>query len=208
MATNTDSIIQLSQSDIIGLIGAAATILIGILTWFISAAYARKTMQRKELQYRIKVTSLVNENVFKEVDKLEIKYKENIIDELLFLELDIINSGNVAIVKPPMKIEAVAGTYIIPAYFEDVPDGYDDYWEIVREDGETCLIDANHINPGQIIKARFLMDQMPSEEPIFTCPMPDLVLKRTSDVEVSVFASKLLEVMYPNLANALKLTLK
>ena len=208
MSTNTDSIIQLSQSDVIGLIGAGATILVGVLTWFISAAHARKTMQRKELQYRMRITPLVNKKLFKEADKLEIKYKEDIIDELVFLEVDIINSGNVAIEKPPIKIESRDATYIIPAYLEDVPDGYNWHWEIEREDGETCLINAEHINPGQIIKARFLMDQMPPEEPMFICPMADLKIKRTSDVEVSAFATKVLEVMYPSLANAMKLTLK
>jgi len=192
----------------IGLIGAGATILIGVLSWFISAAFARKTMQQKELQYRIRITPLVNKKLFKEADKLEIKYKEDIIDELVFLEVDIINSGNVAIEKPPIKIESRDATYIIPAYLEDVPDGYDWHWEIKREDGETCLINADHINPGQIIKARFLMDKMPPEEPMFICPMPDLKLKRASDVEVSAFTTKVLEVMYPSLANAMKLTLK
>lgn len=208
MAAEIEPIIELTQSDVIGLIGAGATILIGVISWFISAAYARKTMQRKELQYRMKITPLVNKKLFKEADKLEIKYKEDIIDELVFLEVDIINSGNVAIQKPPIKIESRDATYIIPAYLEDVPDGYDWHWDIEREDGETCLINADHINPGQIIKAKFLMDKMPPSEPMFVCAMPNLQVRRVSDVEVSSFAIKILEVMYPNLASIMKLTLK
>lgn len=208
MAVETESLIQLTQSDIIGLFGAGATILIGVLTWFISAAHVRKSMQRKELQYRMRITPLLNKNLFKETDKLEIQYKGDTIDELVFLEVDIINSGNVALENPPIKIESRDATYIIPAYIEDIPDGYDGRWEIEREDGETILIKAEHINPGQIIKARFLMDTMPPKDPMFVCPMPNLTIKRISDIEASPIAAKLLEAMYPNLASAVKLVVK
>jgi hypothetical protein len=203
-----DTVSTLSQSDVIGIAGAAATVVVGVLSWLISAAHSRKTMQRKELQYRIRVTSLVNNAIFKEAESLEIKYKGDVIDQLVFLEVDIINSGNVAILNPPMKIESRDSTYIIPAYFEDVPDGYDYHWSVEREDGETCRIKADHINPGQIIKARFLMDNLPPEEPMFTCAMPDLNIKRASDVEVSLVAAKFLEVVSPSLASAMKLVLK
>lgn len=208
MTTETESLIQLTQSDIIGLIGAGATVLIGVLSWIISAAHARRTMQRKALLYRIRITPLLNKGLFKEADKLEIQYKGDVIDELVFLEIDIINNGNIALENPPIKIESRDATYIIPAYIEDIPDGYDVQWEIEREDGETCLIKAEHINPGQIIKARFLMDTMPSDDPMVVCPLPNLTIKRISDIEASPFAAKLLETMYPNLASAVKLIVK
>jgi len=203
-----EAIIQLSQSDIIGLIGAGSTIIIGALSWFISASHAKKNLAKKEIRYRMRITPLLNQSLFKETEKLEIKYKNDIIEELVFLEVDIINSGNVAIENPPIKIESRDATYIIPAYLEDVPDGYDLHWDIEREDGETCLINADHINPGQIIKARFLMDKLPPEKPMVICAMPDLNIKRIADIELSPIASKFLETMYPNLANMLKLMVK
>lgn len=208
MTAETESFIQLTQSDIIGLIGAGATILIGVLTWFVSAAHARKSMQKKSLQYRMRITPLLNKGLFKETDELDIQYKGDVLDELVYLEIDIINNGNVALENPPIKIESRDATYIIPAYIEDIPDGYDGQWEIERVDGETCLIKAEHINPGQIIKARFLMDQMPPEEPMVVCPMPNLNIKRISDIEASPIAAKLLETMYPNLSSAVKLIVK
>jgi hypothetical protein len=152
----------------------------------------------------MRITPLLNQKLFKEADKLEIKYKDDIIDELVFLELDIINSGNVAIIDPPLRIEG-SDSYVIPAYLEDVPDGYDFHWSIEREDGETSIITADHINPGQIIKARFLLDLMPNNDPVFTCAMPDLAVKRINDIEVSPIASKLLETMYPKLASTIKI---
>jgi len=201
----TETLVQLSQSDVIGLIGAAATVVVAIVSWFISARHVRRTMERKELQYRMRVTPLVNKRLFKQADKLEIKFKDEIVDELVFLEVDVINSGNTPVDNPPIKIESRDSTYIIPAYLEDVPDGYDWHWEIEREDGETCLIKASHINPGQVIKARFLMDQMPPDSPMFSCAMSGLDVKQVSDIEVSPIATKLLEAMYPNLARTVKL---
>lgn len=202
------SVIQLSQSDWIGLIGAIATILTGIISWFISAAYARKTMQFKELQYRLKITPLLNEKLFKETGSLDIKYKGDVIDELMFLEVDVINSGNIAIERPPIQVKSRDATHIIPAYLEDVPDGYNGYWELDRQNDTTCLINVEHINPGQVIKAKFLMNKMLLEEPMFICPMPNLKVKRVSELEVPLIAKKILEIMYPNLVNVIKLTLR
>ena len=90
MTTETDAAIHLSQTDIIGLSGAVATIVVAVITWLLSAAHTRKTMKRKELQYRMKITPLLNQKLFKEADKLEITYKDDTIEELVFLEIDII----------------------------------------------------------------------------------------------------------------------
>lgn len=208
MPDQSSGIFQLTTSDIIAISAVIVTLLVGVVSWFVSAALARRSMSRKEFQYRLKMTPLLDKHRFREANQITMSYKDEVIDELVLLELDIINSGNVAIENPPIKIEAQDATYIIPAYIDDVPDGYDDFWEFEREDGETCLIKVKHINPGQVLKARFLMDQVPSGEPMFTCPMPNLKIKRTTNIELSPLASKLLEITYPTLANAIKVTVK
>lgn len=205
MAVEAESIVNLSQSDIIGIIGAFSTIIVGLISWFISALHMKKTMQRKELQYSMKITPLINKDLFKETNKLEIKYENDIIEELVLLEINIINSGNMAIENPPIRIESKDATYIIPAYLEDVPDGYDEHWTIEREDGEVSLIKVKHINPGQIIKAKFLMDKMPPENPMFICAMPDLKIKRISNIEISTIALSILDIFYPTISSTIKL---
>lgn len=192
-------------SNEIAITGVAATIIVGIISWIISALIAKKSMKRKELQYKIKISTLLNNDLFKEADKLEIKYKDDIIDELVFLEIDIINSGNVALINPPIKIESRDSTYIIPAYIEELPDGYDEIWSIEREDGETSKMKINHINPGEIIKARFLMDKMPPEEPMFICNMPNLKLKKISDIKISPIMKIFLDIISPEISNVLTL---
>jgi len=201
----TETVVNLSQSDIIGIIGALSTIIIGLLSWFISASHMKKTMERKELQYSMKISPLINKDLFKETNKLEIKYEDDIIEELVLLEITIINSGNMAIENPPIRIESKDATYIIPAYLDDVPDGYEDHWTIEREDGETSLIKVNHINPGQKIKAKFLMDKMPPENPMFICATPNLKIKRIADIEISTTALSILDVIYPSISSTIKL---
>lgn len=204
MASAPDVAVQLSQSDMIGIVGAVATVVVGVVSWFLSAYFAKKQMRNEELSYRMRITPLVNNKLFKDEDKLEIYYKGDIIDRLVFFELDIINSGNVGIKNPPIRVTSFDATYIIPAYLEDVPPGYDSLWQFEREDGETCLIIADHINPGQTIKARFLMDTMPPREPEFSCAVPDLQIKRIADIKVSPVATTILEVFYPSLARAVR----
>ena len=208
MASLVTSATGLSQSDLIGVAGAVATIVVGLISWFLSAYLARKAMRNKELSYRMRITPLLDNKLFKEIDKLKITYKDEVIDRLVFLELDIVNSGNAAIKNPPIKITAPNATYIIPAYIEEPPHGYDSLWEIVREDGETCLIVADHINPGQTIRARFLMDNMPIAPPEFACAVPDLKVKRISDIAISPVATKVLEVFYPSLAKAIRVLIR
>ena len=206
MTESSETMLQLSTSDIIAITAVAVTLVVGVVSWFVSATLARRSMKRMEIQYRLKMTSLLDKSRFRDANQITMSYKDDVIDELVLLEVDIINSGNIAIENPPLKIESKDATYIIPAYIDDIPNGYDTFWDFEREDGETCLIQANHINPGQVLKARFLMDQMPSGEPVFTCPMPNLKVRRTNNIEISPLANKLLEVMYPTLASAIKVT--
>jgi hypothetical protein len=204
LAANEASGFSLSNADFIAIAGVVATIVVGVISWFVSAHLAKKAMRTEELSYRMKVTPLLNNRLFKEADKLKIEYKGEQIDQLVFFEVDIVNSGNVAIKKPPIIIASLDATYIIPAYLEDVPPGYESLWEIVREDGETCSINVDHINPGQTIKARFLMDTMPPGEPTFACAMPDLRVRRIADIEISPIATGLLEAFYPTLARVVR----
>jgi len=200
-----EPVVQLSQSDIIGIGGAVATVVVGIISWVVSAYFAKKQTPNEELSYRMSITPLMNTKLFKDGDKLEIKYKGVEIDQLVYLELDIINTGNIVINKPPMTVESSAdATYIIPAYLDDVPAGYSRLWDIEQEDGETCRIVADHINPGQVIKARFLMDAMPKQEPDFACPAPGLRVRRITNIQVSPIGVKLLAAFYPSLANVVR----
>ena len=86
--------------------------------------------------------------------------------------------------------------------------GYFLLWHMEQRDGECCLIKLDHINPGQIVKARFIMDCMPSQLPEFACPMKDLKIRRAGNEMLPVVMRVLLHVLAPEVMAAFKFKLK
>jgi hypothetical protein len=166
----------MDTSDYIGIGGIIATVIVGILTGVITWIIAKKTQSTKKLNYDIRVYPILSQQADMCKD-LKIYYKGEELPEPYILAVDIINSGNQAIVNPPIKISAVGATYVIPGYFEDVPVGYEELWSIERSDAEECKLHIEHINPKQIIKVRLYLDEKPSQMPLFTCPMENVEVK-------------------------------
>jgi hypothetical protein len=136
--------------------------------------------------------------------ELKITFKDELLTEPVLLTVDIANTGNTEILCPPIEIEAMDSTYVIPGYFESVPNGYEDLWELERTDADSCAIKLDHINPGQIVKARFLLDEMPKKKPILKCPLPGLEIRKLENVEVNSFLQLIIEIWSPKLATTIK----
>src|SRR5205085_11354863 len=94
----------------------------------------------------------------------------------VLLSVDITNVGNVALLNPPIEVRAVGATYVIPGWIEGIPYGYEDQWEIERTGAESCALRISHINPRQVVRARFLLDEYPAQRPLVVCPMADVEL--------------------------------
>ncbi len=172
----------MTTEQIIGLIGVVATIIIGVISWFVSARIARKNFSAPKLHYRISMVPLLSIKTPATTKGLKVEYNGELLVEPTLLSIDIINAGDVAIENPPIEVEAQGATYLIPGYFEDVPPGYNSLWSIERTDADSCAVHLTHINPKQIVKARFFLDEYPKKEPIFKCPMKDLSTKRVTSV--------------------------
>jgi hypothetical protein len=80
---------------------------------------------------------------------------------------------------------------MVPVQIEDVPPGYEHLWEIVRTDADECAIKLAHINPGQIVNATILMDEVPIAMPDFRCPMANVLIKEIKPVEMATILRKL-----------------
>lgn len=166
----------MDTQNLIATISIVASVFVGIISWFVSAALTKKTLKKQKLNYEIKVFPVISQKFIKSKE-FEVFFQDELLPEPTLLTVDIINAGNVAIKNPPIKVEAVGATYLIPGYFEDVPPGYDELWELERSDAEASIIKLKHINPGQVVKARFFLDELPNELPILSCPMEDLEVK-------------------------------
>lgn len=189
----------LKAPDWIAISGVAATIIVGLISWIVSAALTRRTLDRKILGYRMEASPLMTTSL--KSAGLKIEYKGEELPHPVLLTLEIFNLGNVAIINPPISIATVRGaTYIIPVQVEDPPAGYEDLWDIRRSDADECEVSVAHINPGQVLKATFLMDEVPREMPCFRCALPDLVVKEVKPSELAKVSLEIAEATFPMLS--------
>ena len=181
---------NLTASEWIAVAGILATVLVGVASWVVSASLTRKSISRRILGYKMDVSPLMTTSL--KSSGLKIEYKGEELQEPLLLTVEIFNLGNVALESPPISIATARGaTYIIPVQVEDPPPGYKYLWEVERVDAEQCEIRLAHINPGQIVKATFLMDEVPIEMLHFRCAMPNLTVKRIEENELSKLSMEL-----------------
>lgn len=185
----------MNTSDYIAITSIIVGGILTIISWFVSSYITKKNMNRKEIAYEMKMYPIISKKFLDKSNKLEVYFEDEILPEPTLLSVDIINTGNMAIEEPPIEISAVGATYMIPGYIEDIPDGYEDLWTLERADAEECRIILKHINPGQVVKARFFLDELPKDLPKFKCPMKDLAIKRV-DLAMKENVIKIAAEMY------------
>ncbi len=151
-------------------------------------------MKQKKLSYNIQLFPIIANHVTNKTElniaDLEIKYKDKPLQNPCLLTLEIANIGNEAIEKPPIRICSESEVQIIPGYFEDVPNGYSNLWEIRKSDQTSCEIELAHINPKQVVKVRFFLDDMPKEKIKFECPMPNVQIQEVAYTDANKAALK------------------
>jgi hypothetical protein len=199
----------LTPSDWIGISGIAATIIAALIAWFVSAWSTKKSLATQTLGYRMSLSPLLAmDRVPGGKASLKIEFNGEQLVEPTLLSVDVVNLGNRAVERPPIVIEAVGATYVIPIYIEDAPPGYEDLWKLERTDADQCAVQLDHINPGQVVRARFFLDEVPKQMPVFKCPMKDVKVTEIKSLEVGPLASALLEAISPLTASAVKVLIK
>lgn len=186
-STTSETIInQSSDKDItneIGIGGILATIIVGIVTCIVTWKLTMRSIKQQRLSYKYKKYSIISSSIQeqqKAFKDLVITYENKKLKNPCLLLLEIENTGNEAIVDPPICVRVDANTEIIPGYFQDVPVGYEDKWKINPKSKQSCNIILEHINPKQIVKVCFFLDNSP-EKIEFECPMPNIDVQERSD---------------------------
>lgn len=166
----------MTLTDFFALLGVVATVAIGLL----GALVAWRIATRRDttlLQYSLSLSPLLPPYT-KGFESLRIEYQGDELPKPMFLVVDVTSLGRRSVSDVSILVRAPGTTYVYPGYLEDVPAGYEDKWEIARTDAEECTIHLDHLNPGQVVKARFLLDEQPKTEPLVACAMPDVELHR------------------------------
>ena len=169
---------QAPSNDIIGIGGIIATLLVGIVTCLVTWKLTMKSIKQLKISYNIQVfpilSNSVTQNTDINLDDLKIQYKDKELLNPCLLALEIVNIGNEAINEPPIKIRNDEDIEIIPGYFEDIPAGYENLWSFDITSPHSCNILLKHINPKQVVKTRFFLDNLPQKKIIFECPMQNV----------------------------------
>ncbi len=165
-----------NSNEIIDIGGIIVTLIVGILTCFITWKQTMKTIKQLKLSYSVSIYPILANSITNKqnIADLEITYKKETLKNPCLLTIDIVNSGNSSVTSPPIKIKSNENLIIIPGYFDDIPSGYEQLWKMNMESSNCCALHLDHINPKQVVKARFFLNDRPKEKLIFECPMADI----------------------------------
>lgn len=187
-----------SFNDIIGIGGIIATILVGLITCLVTWKLTMKSIKQLKISYNIKIYPILSNSVTKDseinLDDLKIQYKDKVLLNPCLLTLEIVNIGNESIANPPIKIKSSENIEVIPGYFEYVPNGYENLWHLKKLDKCSCSIQLEHINPKQVVKAFFFLDNLPQKKIIFECPMQNLQVQEVAYNNTSSQTSKQIKI--------------
>ncbi len=178
----------------IAIISIIVAIIIGVVSWILSAHFAKKQIQKKELEYEMNLYPVVSRKIYKEKQLVEIYVDKQLVHEPTLLTINIKNTGNVPIENPPIKIRG--GNSLIPLYIEDIPAGYEELWKLERTDTDECSLSLQHINVGQVVKLRCILEGKPNANVVFHCAMMGVdVKKKKNDTAALEVTSSILRLL-------------
>lgn len=159
------------MENIIGIGGILATIIVGILSCVVTWIVAKKTIEKRKLNYSISIYPILN--LFDRTHELKVIYKGEELRNPCLIGIDIKNVGNKSVEKPPVEIFCEK-SLLIPAYMEDVPCGYEEKWKADAVSKSKVKLNIDYINPKQVLRLRLYADLAKRDKPQIICPAQDL----------------------------------
>jgi hypothetical protein len=191
----------MTNADYIAIASVAATLFGALVTWLVM----KRQFASKKLSYSYAIEPIIRSNDPALARDLKISYKDEELRAPTLLSVEIANVGQTAIENAEIVVALPGATYLIPGYFVDLPPGYSTLWRIDRTDAEECTIRFRHINPKQVARARFLMDEMPEGEPTIYCPMANVECTKASLAKLGVVAELILKHVAPQFITLMRL---
>ena len=159
------------MENIIGIGGILATIVVGILSCIVTWIVAKKTIEKKKLNYSISIYPILNLSDC--THELKVIYKGEELRNPCLVHLDIKNTGNKSVENPPVEIFCEK-SLLLPAYMEDVPCGYEEKWKAESVSRSKVKLNIDYINPKQVLRLSLYADLMKGDNPQVICPTRDL----------------------------------
>ena len=185
LSVNSEELINenVTQTDnIIGIGGIIATIVVGVITCFVTWKLTMRSIDQKKISYSKVYFNILSNSIQGQknsLNDLKIKYGEKELENPTLLLLKVENTGNKAISNPPITIKS--NCKIIPGYFQDITPGYEEKWKMNSINDNVCFLELEHINPGQIVKAFFMVEN-DQDDITFECPMENVNIQEKTKI--------------------------
>lgn len=135
-----------------------------------------KQSQEMRLSYALKYQRAFPSDLQDNLGDFRVFFRDELLPDPVYLTVVVKNVGGVAVQNCAIEVGVRGATYVIPGWFENLPNGYGDHWTISRDDAEVCSIHLTHINSNQIVKAHFILDEYPGQPPYLGCAHANLRL--------------------------------
>lgn len=159
------------MDNIIGIGGILATIVGSILSCVVTWIVAKKTIEKRKLNYSISIYPILNLSDC--THELKVIYKGEELRNPCLIRIDIKNVGNKSVENPPVEIFCEK-SLLIPAYMEEVPCGYEEKWRAESVSKSRVKLNIDYINPKQVLRLRLYADLMNQDNPQIICPAQEL----------------------------------
>jgi hypothetical protein len=191
----------LGNAEYIAIAGVFATVLGALITWLVM----KRQFASKKLSYIYITQPIVRSDDSDLARDLKVFYRGEELLQPTLLSVEITNTGHVAIEDAEVVIRLPGAAYLISGYFVDVPAGYQMLWSIDRTNAEECTVKFKHINPKQIARVRFLMNEMPKCEPQIICPMPNVECIKASNATLALVPELIIQTVAPQILGGIRL---
>lgn len=177
LSANSEEVINesVTQTDsIIGIGGIIATIVVGLITCLVTWKLTMRSIEQQKIEYSKEYFNILSNSIQGQknsLNSLKIKFEEKELENPTLLLFSIKNTGNKAISNPPIMIKS--DCKIIPGYFQDITPGYENKWKMNSINENTCQLKLEHVNPGQIVRVFFIVENDQSNI-VFECPMENV----------------------------------
>lgn len=183
------------MDNIIGIGGIFATIVGSILSCVVTWIVSKHTQRIMQLSWSADISKVLNINSDVNAGEIQLFHDGVEIKNPHIVQMQIKNTGNVAINFPGILVRCYNSDKIIPSGFRDVPFGYEDKWKLEIINEKECEIKLEHINPKQVVSVILFLDGNNPEIEV-SCPMKDLVLKEPKNEKPGIFPSVFTDIFF------------
>ena len=163
------------STEMKAVLGAIITGVAAGLWWFFQQYWLRKA-NRKRLVYQVRCAPVAKRTTLKK-ELQDLGLAEHVTPDSAVAELVLTNKTGETVHSLNGKFLVKDAVFVTPGWMPNVPNGFEQVWEITQGQDRLVLVELEYINPNQAFTARFLLDKMPPTNPSLIMAAPGFTLE-------------------------------